>query len=183
MGIVYNYGGSNPGLFTNTTAVSIPLLIEYSVLLNTSAGGTSFIGVDGSSLTNAYGLSSNSTNMFTNSYSLILPAGSKFGIYYSDLTGVIVQNTSRIMIAALTAGGIGPSGFTGTTGPIGTGPSGSTGTTGITGPPGAVGAVNSLALMSASQVIPAGTNTLLLWATADPVNTVGSIGISYSAGL
>ena len=194
------------GLFTNNTGAPIPLLIEYSVLLNTSAGGTSFIGVDGSALSNAYGLSSNSTNMFTNSYSLILPATKSFGIYYSDMIGVAVQNTSRIMIAALTAGGIGPTGNTGTTGPtgslgtgptgptgitgvtgttgaVGTGPSGTTGITGITGPAGSVGPVNSISQISAGQTVPAGANTLLLWPTADATNSAGNMGVNYASGL
>jgi hypothetical protein len=108
MGISYS-----AGLFTNTTGGAIPLLVEYSVLLNVSASGTSFIGVNGSTLANAYGLTANTTNAFTNSYSLVLPAGQSFGIYYSDFTAVTVQNTSRIMVAALTAGGVGP------TGPVG----------------------------------------------------------------
>jgi len=101
--------------------------VEYSVLLNVSGGGMTFIGVDGSTLANAYGFCSNSANMLSNSYTFILPATKSFGIYYSDLSGVTVQTTSRIMVTALTAGGQGP------TGPS-QGLQGNTGATGLTGP-------------------------------------------------
>jgi hypothetical protein len=96
------------GVFTNTTAASLPLLIEYNIYLNTTVGGYSVIGINGS--TTVYGGQFNDSNNFTNSFTILLAPGSNVGVYYMDNASVIVQQTSRLTFTMLAAGPQGPTG-------------------------------------------------------------------------
>lgn len=151
-GLLYAAG---TGLFTNTTAMTLPILVEYQITLDTTLGGYSLIGVNGSAA--AYGGMYNDSNGFSNSCTVLVPAGQTVGVYYQDNTSATVQTSSRLKLTVLTAGGQGP---TGATGPQGlTGPTGATGWTGPTGPLGT------------------GPTGMSLWQM-----TAGSTGIYYTAG-
>jgi hypothetical protein len=97
------------GVFTNTTASTLPLLIEYNIYLNTTVGGYSVIGINGS--TSVYGGQYNDSNNFTNSFTILLTPGSNVGVYYMDNTSVIVQQTSRLSFTLLSVGPQGPTGL------------------------------------------------------------------------
>jgi hypothetical protein len=58
----------------------------------------------------------NDNNCFTNSYTVLLPAGATMGVYYYDNNAITVQVSSRLMITLLTSGPQGPIGPTGQTG-------------------------------------------------------------------
>jgi hypothetical protein len=107
-GLTYNSG---TGLFTNNSGVTLPLLLEYSIYLSVTAGGYSAVGVNGT--TNTYGGAYNDTNWFTNSYTVLVPAGQTVGLYYMDISAVLIQATSRLTITVLMAGGQGSTGPTG----------------------------------------------------------------------
>lgn len=148
-GLLYN-GGT--GLFSNTTAITLPVLVEYQITLDTTLGGYSLIGVNGS--TAAFGGMYNDSNAFSNSCTVLVPAGQTVGVYYQDNTTATVQTGSRLKLTVLTAGQQGATGPTGMTGP--TGPTGYTGPLG-TGPTGPTG--------------------MALWQM-----TVGGTGMYYTAG-
>jgi hypothetical protein len=96
------------GTFTNTTAGPLPILVEYTIYLNTTLSGYSAIGINGS--TTIYGGMYNDSNSFTNSFVVLLPSGANLGIYYMDNSSVVVQQTSRLTMTLLTAGPQGPTG-------------------------------------------------------------------------
>ncbi len=176
-GLLYDVG---TGLFTNTTMSWVPLLVEYSVYLDTTLGGYSFIGVNGS--TSAFGGMYNDSNWFTNSYTVIVPAGQTVGVYYTDNGACVVQTASRIRLTVLTAGSQGATGWTGATGLIG--PTGLSGPTGVTGPIGPVGQVAILSQQPIeTQSIIANTLTAILWGSTDVAQTSGSTGLVYAAGV
>ena len=183
------------GLFTNSGQTTIPLLIEYTIALNTTGNGSSYIGINGGlSASNTFGVSLNTTNIFSNSYTILLPAGSTVGIYYIDANSVTVQTTSRVSATLLTAGQQGATGYTGVTGLTGaigpTGPTGQTGATGQTGVQGATGVtgpVGQVSLLSrtpgTTQTLVANTPTIVQWATSDATQTVGNVGLNYVGGV
>ena len=148
------------GLFTNTTTLTLPLLFEYSVFLNTTGSGMSCIGINGSSL--AYGVLYNDNNCFTNSFTVLLPPGATAGIYYMDNGSPTVLTTSRLTITLLTAGSQGP-----------------TGTTGAQGPVGQVGILS--AVPTTTQSVNANTLTAVLWGSTDSTQSVGITGLVYNA--
>jgi len=150
------------GLYTNTTGNTLPLLVEYTLIFNTTGNGSSYIGINGPG--NAYGAMIHTTNVNSNSFSVLLTPGSTLGIYYTDNTTPTFQTTSRISLSLLVAG-----------------QPGSTGPTGIQGP---VGQVTTLSQNPATtQVIPATTLTTLLWGATDANQSQGATGLTYAAGL
>ena len=126
-GLAYNFNGSPTGTFTNITTITLPISVEYTLNLSTTAGGYSAIGINGPF--NIFGGNYNDNNGFSNTATILVAPGSYFGVYYMDNTSVAVLANSRISCTLLTVGSQGP---TGVTGPIGV--TGTTGTTGTTGP-------------------------------------------------
>ena len=170
-GLLYSAG---TGLFTNTTLSWIPVLVEYSIYLDTSLGGYSFVGVNGS--TSTFGGMYNDSNWFSNSYTVLVPAGQTVGVYYTDNTGCVVQTDSRIRLTVLTAGAQGATGWTGMTGPAGY--------IGVTGPTGPIGQVSLLSQQPlVTQNITASTLTTLVWGSTDATQSSGSTGLTHVAGL
>jgi hypothetical protein len=96
------------GVFTNVTSATLPILVEYTLNLNTTLSGFSSIGINGS--TALYGGIYNDSNIISNSFVILLPSGSNIGIYYMDNASVVVQQTSRLTMTVLTAGPQGPTG-------------------------------------------------------------------------
>jgi hypothetical protein len=131
------------GIFTNITGTTLPILVEYTLILSTTANGYSYIGMTSDDVFTSYGITYNDTNVFTNSHTVLVPTGASIGVYYSDNYETEVQTDSRITLTLLTAGEQGPTGTTGPTGYTGTtgstGETGTTGTTGYTGPTGPAG--------------------------------------------
>jgi len=173
-GLVYN-----AGVFTNTTSTTMPLLIDYTVYLNTTLGGYSLIGINGT--TTVYGGTYNDTNWFTNTYTILLTAGSTVGIYYMDNGNPVIQTSSRCTITLLVAGPQGPTG-SGATGLQGV--TGFTGITGIQGPTGSAGTVGIQTVYpSVTQTIATpSTLTAVSWGTIDSNQSIGVIGLTYSSG-
>ena len=144
---------------TNSTAAPIVILVEYSLLLSTTSGGASFIGVTTAGVTTTFGSMLTDTNGFRNSFTVIVPAGSTVGVYYLDNAATTVQTSSRVRFTLLMAA-MGP--------------------TGMTGP---VGQVATLAVTpTTAQSITATTTTLLLWGTTDATQSTNIAGLTYSAG-
>jgi hypothetical protein len=192
IGLTYSSG---TGLFTNITGGFLPLMLDYAVVLSTTGTGSSFIGTTLGMTTTAYGGSINTTNVFTNSYVLLLPAGASVGVYYTDNSATTVQTTTRLTITLLVAGQVGPTGAmgyvgvdgaTGRTGPTGitgpTGPSGTLGVTGQTGPQGPVGQVAALSVQpSTTQAIPSNTPTVVKWDSTDASQSFGTTALTYNS--
>ena len=179
-GLLYS---SSTGLFTNTTMSWVPVLVEYSVYLDTTLGGYSFIGVNGS--TNTFGGTYTDSNWFSNSYTVLVPAGQTVGVYYTDNGACVVQTASRIRLSILTAGSQGATGWTGVTGPAGyIGLDGSTGPTGIQGMTGPIGQVSILSQQPlVTQSILASTLTAIVWGSTDLSQSSGLTGLTHAAGL
>jgi hypothetical protein len=152
------------GLFTNSTALTIPLLVDYSMFVSYTGGGYTAIGINGTST--VYGGRYNDNVAITNSFTILLTAGSTLGIYYMDNAATTLQTTSHLSLTVLTAG-----------------PQGSTGSTGLQGP---VGQVTTLAVTPTAslQTIPASASlSLVTWGTTDVAQSTGTTGLSYSAGV
>jgi len=159
-GLLYN---ATTGTFLNSTASNIPLLIHYSIVLSTTGGGYSYIGVtSATSVFTSYGITYNDTNGFANSYTIFLPAGASVGVYYTDNSATVVQTTSRVSLAVLTAGQQGP-----------------------TGPQGQLGQVAKWSInpSAATQSIPSNALTLVTWGSTIVSQTTGTTGLTYGAGL
>ena len=88
------------GLFTNPTSQPIVLLVEYTLLLNQSGDGSSFVGINGV----PYGVQSNSGHTVASTYLATLAPGSTLGIYYMDNTGPILLDGSQLTLTVKTAG-------------------------------------------------------------------------------
>ena len=139
IGLTYN--GS---VFTNTTQIPLPILVEYSLEWDLSASSLFTAVLLGSGNTYSpyyYNTLYNkpSQNTIVNSATFILVPGESFSIVVSNApskseTNLTVLSSSLLTITALTTGPQGPSGPTGCTGALGTGPTGHTGHTGSTGP-------------------------------------------------
>ena len=158
-GIIYNGNGQ----FINTNFVTIPVLIEYTLMLDATGGGSTYISLNG---TANYAQVLTTTNQITNSFTLLVPPTQSFYVYYTDNSIINIQTTSRISLTLLTAG-----------------QQGATGQTGTTGPTGPVGQVTTLSVYPTStQSILANTPTLLLWGSTLASQTTGLMGISYAAG-
>ena len=152
----------NNGVFTNGTANTIPVLVEYTIILNASGSGSTYIGVNGG--TNTFGTLLTTTNIFTNSFSVLLTPGSTVAVYYTDSGNVTIQTSSRITLVLLTAGSAGATGYIGPTGPV--------------------GQVTSLSVYpTTSQSILANTPTVINWGSTLSSQTTGQLGVSYAAGL
>ena len=152
---------NNDGTFTNSTANAIPLLVEYSIFLSNTSGGSSAIGIGGS--TSVYGTTYNDTNGFANSFTIILAASASFGIYYQDNAATTVQTSSRLSITVLNGG------------------------QGATGPVGTVSKLSVTPVVAQGPITPLVTN-LLLWgsgatANIDSAQTTGTTGLIYNNGL
>jgi hypothetical protein len=128
------------GYFTNSTGLTLPLLIKYTLVWNaTQTGLDTFVwqGTSGQTIqtngsqgikygenfysagaaTTTSGYSTSSVNGFT----MLLAPGSKMAIGINNgANSLTVQTASRLVITLLTAGPQGPTGTTGPTGPIGT---------------------------------------------------------------
>ena len=149
------------GLFTNSTALTIPLLVDYSMFVNVTGGGYTVIGINGTST--VYGGRYNDNVAITNSFTVLLTAGSTLGIYYMDNAATTLQTTSQLNLTVLTAG-----------------PQGPTGCTGIQGP---VGQVAILSRTGALQTIPTSASlALVTWGSVDVSQSTGTTGLSYTAG-
>jgi hypothetical protein len=179
-GLLYS---SVTGLFTNTTMSWVPVLVEYSVYLDTTLGGYTFIGVNGSTAT--FGGTYTDSNWFSNSYTVLVPAGQTVGVYYTDNGACVVQTASRIRLSLLTAGAQGATGWTGVTGPAGyIGLDGATGPTGIQGMTGPIGQVSILSQQPlVTQSIVASTLTTIVWGSTDLSQSSGLTGLTHAAGL
>jgi hypothetical protein len=152
--------GAMNGTFINNTGNTIPILVQYSIVLNVTGSGYSYVGVTSStSVFTTYGLTYNDTNGFANSYTVLLPPGASVGVYYTDNVATIVQTTSRISLTLLIAGSQGP------TGPVGQ----------IT--------KWSVQPSVATQPIPSNVLTLVQWGSSVVSQTSGITGLVYSAGL
>jgi hypothetical protein len=108
------------GVFTNTTSVAIPLVIEYNVSWNTTQTGLyTFVwqAASGSPFTGGarYGeLYYNGSTSTTNACSMMLAAGSKFAVGVNNFANSLtLQTASRLVITIPTAGQPGPTGPTG----------------------------------------------------------------------
>ena len=88
--------------------------MEYTLNLNTSAGGYSAIGLNGPA--NVFGGMYNDNNGFSNLCNVLVPAGAYFAVYYMDAATVQILPTSRIICTLLVAGSQGPQGIVGPTG-------------------------------------------------------------------
>ena len=147
------------GLLTNMTPAPLPLMVEYSVLLSTTSGGSSFIGISTAGVVTPYGPMMNDTNGFANSFTVLLPAGSGLGVYYMDNATTVVQTSTRLRVTLLMA---------------------AYGPTGQTGP---MGQVATLAVTPTTvQSITATTTTLLLWGTTDATQSQNLAALTYAAG-
>ena len=153
------------GVFTNTNSAAVPLLVEYALFLNTTMGGYSYIQMNGI----VYGGTYNTTNSFTNSYTITVPMGGSFGVYYMDNGNVTLQTSSRVTVTVLTAGGPGPTGFTGPTG-----------TTGCTGPTGISAPTTMVSVLPAVQGFTGAALTAVTWGTKDVAQSTGYTGLTYS---
>lgn len=117
------------GLFTNTTNMTLPVLVEYTLQLNTTGNGSTFFQLGGTASVLTM------SNIITNSFVVTKIPGASMAVYYYDNNAVTIQKTySRITVVVLQVGR--PTGSTGPTGP--TGSAGSTGSTGTTGSIGAI---------------------------------------------
>lgn len=117
VGLTYNattVGSVIAGSFTNNTTQSLIISVEYTLNLNTSAGGYSAIGLNGPA--NVFGGMYNDNNGFSNSCTILVPAGAYFAVYYMDAASVQVLPTSRIICTLLVVGSQGPQGIVGPTG-------------------------------------------------------------------
>jgi len=154
------------GQFTNNTGSTLPLLVEYTVFLNTSMGGYTVLGVNGTSSTygTTYGGTYTTTNGFKNSFTVLLAPAATLGVYYSDNGTATVSSSSRVSLTLLAAG---PQGATGLTGPVG-----------------AVGQVATWSIApTTTQSITANSLTAVNWGTTDATQTQGTTGLTYAAGL
>lgn len=152
--------GAMNGTFVNNTGNTIPILVQYSIVLDVTGSGYSYVGVTSStSLFNTYGLTYNDSNGFANSYTVLLLPGASVGVYYTDNVATIVQTASRISLTLLIAGSQGP------TGPIGQ----------VT--------KWSVKPSVATQPIPSNALTLVTWGTTVNSQTSGITGLVYSAGF
>jgi len=112
------------GVFTNSTTQTLPILVEYTVQLDVTGGGGSYIQLGGAG-SGIFATQFNDSNIFTNSCTVALVPNATLAVYYSDNNVVNVLPTySRITLAVLHAGPMGPTGYTGaqgtgTTGPVG----------------------------------------------------------------
>jgi hypothetical protein len=160
-GLVYisTVGGAN-GTFVNNTGNTIPILVQYSIVLDVTGSGYSYVGVtSSSSLFNIYGLTYNDSNGFSNSYTVLLPPGASVGVYYTDNVATIVQTASRISLTLLIAGSQGPTGPTGQVTKWSVKPS------------------------VAAQPIPSNVLTIVTWGSTVNSQTSGITGLVYSAGF
>ena len=149
------------GLFTNSTALTIPLLVDYSMFVNVTGGGYTVIGINGTST--VYGGRYNDNVAITNSFSVLLTAGSTLGIYYMDNAATTVQTTSHLSLTVLTAGPQGPTGYTGLQGPV--------------------GQVAVLSQTASLQTITASASlALVTWGTLDVAQSTGTTGLTYTSG-
>lgn len=152
--------GATNGTFINNTGNTIPILVQYSIVLDVTGSGYSYVGVtSSSSLFNVYGLTYNDSNGFSNSYTVLLPPGASVGVYYTDNVATIVQTASRISLTLLIAGSQGPTGPTGQVTKWSVKPS------------------------VATQPIPSNALTLVAWGTTVNSQTSGITGLVYSAGF
>ena len=152
--------GAMNGTFLNNTGNTIPILVQYSIVLNVTGSGYSYVGVTSStSVFTNYGLTYNDTNGFANSYTVLLAPGASVGVYYTDNVATIVQTTSRVSLTLLIAGSQGP-----------------------TGPTGQV-TKWSMKPSLATQPIPSNVLTLVTWGSTIMSQTTGTTGLIYSAGL
>jgi hypothetical protein len=152
--------GAMNGTFINNTGNTIPILVQYSIVLDVTGSGYSYVGVtSSSSLFKTYGLTYNDSNGFANSYTVLLTPGASVGVYYTDNVATIVQTASRISLTLLIAGSQGP------TGPIGQ----------VT--------KWSVKPSVATQPIPSNALTLVTWGTTVNSQTSGITGLVYSLGL
>jgi hypothetical protein len=163
------------GLFTNSTSTTLPLLVDYSMFVSVTGGGYTAIGINGTST--VYGGRYNDNIAITNSYTILLAAGATLGIYYMDNAATTLLTSSQLSITLLTAG---PQGTTGPLGP--TGPQGTTGPLGPTGPMGQT-AVLSVTPASLQTIAASASLTVVNWGTTDSTQSVGTTGLSYSAGV
>ena len=159
--------GTYSGQFINNTSSNLPLFIEYSVFLNTTLGGYTTIGINGTNTTygTEFGGTYTTTNGFNNSFTLLLPPAASFGVYYTDNGTATIQN-ARLSITLLTAGG---QGATGATGPMA---------------PTVSSTIVSL-IPATTQAISASALTLVNWATLDTVQsstTLGAMGLTNASG-
>ena len=152
-------GGAN-GTFVNNTGNTIPILVQYSIVLDITGSGYSYVGVtSSSSLFKTYGLTYNDSNGFANSYTVLLTPGASVGVYYTDNVATIVQTASRISLTLLIAGSQGPTGPTGQVTKWSVKPS------------------------VATQPIPSNALTLVAWGTTVNSQTSGITGLVYSLGF
>jgi len=152
-------GGAN-GTFVNNTGNTIPILVQYSIVLDVTGSGYSYVGVTSSTTVfTSYGLTYNDSNGFANSYTVLLPPGASVGVYYTDNVATIVQTASRISLTLLIAGSQGPTGPTGQVTKWSVKPS------------------------AATQPIPSNVLTLVAWGTTVNSQSSGITGLAYSAGF
>jgi len=157
MGITYSLP---TGSFTNSTGFAMSFLVEYNLLLSSTGGGASYIGVTTAGSTATFGSILNDNNAFQNAFTILVPAGSSFAVYYQDNNTTVVQTQSRIAITQLLAA-LGP-----------------------TGPQGAQSQVATLAMTPiTAQNVSATTTTLIAWGTTDVTQSTGNTGLTYAAGL
>jgi hypothetical protein len=162
-GLVYT---SSNGTFINNTGLTLPILVQYSLMLNLTGSGYSYVGVTTAlSVFTSYGMTYNDTNGFNNAYTVLLAPGASVGVYYTDTLATVVQTTSRISLTLLTAG-----------------QAGYTGSPGVTGPVGSV-AKWSVNPSVATQTIPSNALTLVSWGSTIASQTTGTTGLTYAAGL
>ena len=160
-GLVYtSVVGAMNGTFVNNTGNTIPILVQYSIVLDVTGSGYSYVGVTSSTTVfTSYGLTYNDSNGFANSYTVLLPPGASVGVYYTDNVATIVQTASRISLTLLIAGSQGPTGPTGQVTKLLVKPS------------------------VATQPIPSNVLTLVAWGTTVNAQSTGITGLVYSAGF
>jgi hypothetical protein len=149
--------GPMNGTFINNTANTLPVLVQYSLVLNLTGSGYSYVGVtSATSIFTSYGITYNDTNGFANSYTVLLTPGASVGVYYTDNVATDVQPTSRISLTILTAGAQGPTGPTGQVTKWSVKPS------------------------VVAQSIPSNVLTLVTWGSTIVSQTVGITGLAYT---
>ena len=101
------------GTYTNTTASTLSLEIQYNLIWDISVVGATYVLVNGVQ----YASTQYNAIIFTNSASFLLAPGQSFTVYAANSsTGITLQTTSSIVIVSLIAGPQGPTGAAGATG-------------------------------------------------------------------
>ena len=146
------------GVFTNAGAYTQPVTVNYTIALDVTSGGSSYISLNGAAT--PFGVIYNDSNMFTNTFTVMMAPGATLAVYYMDNSAVSIQLANTRITLTL-------AGQQGSTGP--TGPVGSVATLSVT--PTTTQVINSPSAL-----------TVISWGTMDATQSSGLTGLQYNAG-